>query len=197
MDKKPREKTSRKRKSEVEAGVRGRKKKDSVAEQEAGSKPAGKKPAARKTAGKKSAGKKPEAAGKGGSSRKSKAVKGTKVPAPGQAGSKPGRRSTITLSEGSAASAAETVEVDPFEVAKQKVKGSVPAIVEAMVKKAKAGSCTHAKTLLEMTGAKHMFGGEAEVEESGEPWAKLVLDRMDEAEQKGMQKDLREAVAEP
>ena len=52
-------------------------------------------------------------------------------------------------------------ELDPFEVAKQRVKGSVPAIVEAMVERAKQGSCTHAKTLLEMTGAKHMFDGEA------------------------------------
>ena len=73
-------------------------------------------------------------------------------------------------------------ELDPFEVAKRKVKGSVPAIVEAMVEKAKQGSCTHAKTLLEMTGAKHMFDGEAEAQDSGEPWAKLVLERLDEAD---------------
>lgn len=75
-------------------------------------------------------------------------------------------------------------ELDPFEVAKQTMKGSVPAIVESMVKRAKAGSCTHAKTLLEMTGAKHMFDGEAEAQaqENGEPWAKLVLKRLDEAE---------------
>ncbi len=72
-------------------------------------------------------------------------------------------------------------ELDPFEVAKQTVKGSVPAIVEAMVEKAKKGSCTHAKTLLEMTGAKHMFDGEGEVDQ-GEPWAKLVLERLDEAD---------------
>ena len=56
-------------------------------------------------------------------------------------------------------------ELDPFEVAKQTMKGSVPAIVEAMVELAKQGSCTHAKTLLEMTGAKHMFDGEAEVQD--------------------------------
>lgn len=73
-------------------------------------------------------------------------------------------------------------EADPFEVAKQTVKGSVPAIVEAMVEMAKQGSCTHAKTLLEITGAKHMFADEAERQESGEPWAKLVLERLDEAE---------------
>ena len=71
--------------------------------------------------------------------------------------------------------------MDPFEVAKQRVKGSVPAIVEAMVEKAKQGSCSHAKTLLEMTGAKHMFDGEGEAENLGEPWAKLVLERLDEA----------------
>jgi hypothetical protein len=62
------------------------------------------------------------------------------------------------------------------------MKGSVPAIVEAMVELAKQGSCSHAKTLLEMTGAKHMFDGEAEGEDRGEPWAKLVLERLDEAE---------------
>ena len=69
------------------------------------------------------------------------------------------------------------------------MKGSVPAIVEAMVEKAKQGSCTHAKTLLEMTGAKHMFGDGAEIADSGEPWAKLVLERMDEAEQESLKKD--------
>ena len=72
--------------------------------------------------------------------------------------------------------------MDPFEIAKQTMKGSVPAIVETMVRKAKQGSCTHAKTLLEMTGAKHMFDSEAEGQDSGEPWAKLVLERLDEAE---------------
>ncbi len=73
-------------------------------------------------------------------------------------------------------------EPDPFEVAKRTMKGSVPAIVEAMVELAKQGSCTHAKTLLEMTGAKHMFDGEAEAQDGGAPWAKLVLERLDEAE---------------
>jgi hypothetical protein len=72
--------------------------------------------------------------------------------------------------------------LDPFEIAKQTMKGSVPAIVETMVRKAKQGSCTHAKTLLEMTGAKHMFDGETEGQDIGEPWAKLVLERLDEAE---------------
>jgi hypothetical protein len=70
---------------------------------------------------------------------------------------------------------------DPFEVAKRKMKGSVPAIVDAMVELAKQGSCQHAKTLLEMSGAKHMFE-EEEDEGNGESWAKLVLDRLDEAE---------------
>lgn len=73
-------------------------------------------------------------------------------------------------------------EQDPFEVAKRKMKGSVPAIVDAMVELAKQGSCSHAKTLLEMTGAKHMFDGDAERQDSGEPWAKLVLERLGEAE---------------
>jgi hypothetical protein len=73
-------------------------------------------------------------------------------------------------------------ELDPFEIAKQKMKGSVPAIVEAMVELAKQGSCSHAKTLLEMTGAKHMFDGQAEVQDGGESWARLVLERLDEAE---------------
>jgi hypothetical protein len=73
-------------------------------------------------------------------------------------------------------------ELDPFEVAKQSMKGAVPAIVEAMVEMAKQGSCSHAKTLLEMTGAKHMFDGDSETQNSGEPWAKLVLERLGEAE---------------
>jgi hypothetical protein len=86
-----------------------------------------------------------------------------------------------------AASETKKQEQDPFEVAKQTMKGSVPAIVEAMVELAKQGSCTHAKTLLEMTGAKHMFDGEADARESGEPWAKLVLERLGEAESRAEQ----------
>jgi hypothetical protein len=82
------------------------------------------------------------------------------------------------------AGATRVQELDPFEVAKQTVKGSVPAIVEAMVEFAKQGSCTHAKTLLEMTGAKHMFDGGGEIEDSGAPWARLVLERLDEADSK-------------
>ena len=62
------------------------------------------------------------------------------------------------------------------------MKGSVPAIVEAMVKKAKQGSCPHAKTLLEMTGAKFMFHDGPETRDAGEPWARLVLERMEQAE---------------
>jgi len=74
-------------------------------------------------------------------------------------------------------------DLDPFEVAKQTMRGSVPAIVKAMVELAKQGSCSHAKTLLEMTGARYMFDSEeAEREDSGEPWAKLVLERLDAAE---------------
>ena len=77
------------------------------------------------------------------------------------------------------------------------MKGSVPAIVEAMVAKAKQGSCTHAKTLLEMTGAKHMFGEDAEIADSGEPWAKLVLERMDEAEQESLTQERPQVAGEP
>jgi hypothetical protein len=87
----------------------------------------------------------------------------------------------------SAADGATVQEPDPFEVAKRTMKGSVPAIVEAMVELAKQGSCSHAKTLLEMTGAKHMFDGEAEAQDGGAPWAKLVLERLDEAESEAVQ----------
>jgi len=73
---------------------------------------------------------------------------------------------------------------DPFAVAKRKVKSSVPEIVDALVAKAKRGSCTHAKTLLEMTGAKRMFDPETEGVQGAEPWAKLVLERLAEAEGK-------------
>ena len=71
---------------------------------------------------------------------------------------------------------------DPIEVAKRTMKGSVPAIVDAMVKKAKQGSCPHAKTLLEMTGAKFMFQDDTKTGDGGESWAKLVLERMEKAE---------------
>lgn len=86
--------------------------------------------------------------------------------------------------------------VDPFEVAKQTMKGSVPEIVKVMVKRAKQGSCSHAKTLLEMTGAKHMFGEEPETQNSGEPWAKLILERMERAEQESLQQAPQEVGAE-
>jgi hypothetical protein len=83
------------------------------------------------------------------------------------------------------------LELDPLEVARKNLKGSVPAIVKAMVQLAKQGSCSHAKTLLEMTGAKHMFDGDAEAQGSGEPWAKLVLERLDEAESEAEQETER------
>jgi len=97
----------------------------------------------------------------------------------------PTKKRKIAGSEAAAGSGADAGMVqarDPFEVAKQKMKGSVPAIVEAMVELAKQGSCSHAKTLLEMTGVKHMFDSEVQLADSGEPWAKLVLERLDEAE---------------
>jgi len=81
----------------------------------------------------------------------------------------------------------DDLEVDPFEVARRKMKGSVPAIVDAMVELAKQGSCSHAKTLLEMTGAKLMFDTEAEKQDSSQPWAKLVLEKLGQAESAGEQ----------
>jgi hypothetical protein len=100
------------------------------------------------------------------------------------------------VSKNNAAPVGEGLAADPFEVAKQTMKGSVSAIVKAMVEQAKRGSCSHAKTLLEMTGAKHMFGDAAETEDRGEPWAKLVLERMDEAERESRKTDLPEGAAE-
>jgi hypothetical protein len=128
-------------------------------------------------------------------STQARAVKRTKkVPAKGALGNrKPRKQRVRAVSEGTKPEAAE---LDPFEVAKQTMKGSVPAIVEAMVELAKQGSCSHAKTLLEMTGAKHMFDDGPELEDSGEPWAKLVLERMDEAEQESLEKALPEVAAE-
>jgi hypothetical protein len=81
-------------------------------------------------------------------------------------------------------------EMDPFEIAKQTMKGSVPAIVEAMVELAMRGSCSHAKTLLEMSGAKHRFEDEAGTEDGGERWARLVLERLGEAESAGERKSV-------
>ncbi len=124
-------------------------------------------------------------------SKKPKAVKALKkVSAKNGAGKSESKRDSakhhkirvpVTVCKKESGVTAEA-ELDPFEVAKRRVKGSVPAIVDAMVEKAKQGSCTHAKTLLEMTGAKHMFDGEGERRDCGEPWAKLVLERLDAAE---------------
>lgn len=124
--------------------------------------------------------------------KKTKAKRKVKKAAPKKTAKKAAKKQTGE-SKGRAGSAPRTkkqppetagAELDPFEVAKQTMKGSVPEIVNSLVKRAKAGSCTHAKTLLEMTGAKHMFDEEAEgqAQTSGEPWAKLVLERLDEAE---------------
>ncbi len=82
-------------------------------------------------------------------------------------------------------------ELDPFEIAKRTVKGSVPAIVETMVERAKQGSCSHAKTLLELAGGKRMFDGESGTQDSGEQWAKLVLERLGEAESAAEREALR------
>lgn len=70
---------------------------------------------------------------------------------------------------------------DPFSVARRRVRQSVPKIVDVLATMAEEGSCLHAKTLLEMTGARHMFDTEA-AGGDGEPWAKLVLERLNEAE---------------
>jgi hypothetical protein len=138
----------------------------------ASKKAAGKKAASKKTSNKKTAGKK--AASKKSSASKDRVSAKTKI------------TKKVSTTAKDAAPAAGALERDPFEVAKQTMKGSVTAIVEAMVAQAKKGSCSHAKTLLEMTGAKHMFGDEAEMADSGEPWAKLVLERMDAAEQESL-----------
>jgi hypothetical protein len=190
-----------KKKSKVEAG----KKRGNQKAEPAGAEAAGTKAKVVKAANKKTTNKKPASshtvASNDGVSTKAKAVTGTKkapakrAPRNRRPGRKPGMPRTVAVSQGIEPGAAAAL--DPFEVAKQTMKGAVPAIVEAMVELAKQGSYSHAKTLLEMTGAKHMFSDEAEIEGSGEPWAKLVLERMDEAEQESLKKDLPEVVAEP
>jgi hypothetical protein len=117
-----------------------------------------------------------------GKAKKPAAKRATRAKAGKSAGSEKQRKIRPSGKSGQSETAAGAETVDPFEVAKRKVKGSVTAIVDAMVARAKRGSCPHAKTLLEMTGAKRMFDGEGEAQESGEPWAKLVLERLDEAE---------------
>lgn len=132
--------------------------------------------------------KKKPAAKKGAPKKTAKKVAAKKVAAKKVAAKKAGEETKRTKPEHKSPTKSDeavAVGVDPFEVAKQTVKGSVPAIVATMVRKAKEGSCPHAKTLLEMTGAKHMFDGEAEGQANGEPWAKLVLERLDEAESGG------------
>ena len=130
-----------------------------------------------------------ESAGKKAKALKAASKKASDKKAAGRKtqGKKTSSKKTSSKKAGSRKPAStKKVSLDPFEVARETMKGSVPAIVEAMVEKAKRGSCSHAKTLLEMTGAKHMFGDEAEIADSGEPWAKLVLERMDEAEQESL-----------
>ena len=76
-------------------------------------------------------------------------------------------------------------ERDPFAVARRKVRAAVPAIVDKLVEKASEGSCAHARTLLDLTGARHMFDNQPEAAEPGESWARLVIERLDEAEAEG------------
>jgi hypothetical protein len=155
------------------------------------------------------AGKKPKAeAGKSSTKRTQPGKKTSKAKVKTADGLKAGRKSgkgaaqhkakkrrTIPVPVVVGREASGQAELNPFEVAKQTMKGSVPAIVEAMVELAKQGSCTHAKTLLEMTGAKHMFEGDAQTEASGEPWAKLVLERLDEADRESASEQEQEEVA--
>jgi len=140
------------------------------------------KAAARKTACIKSTSASTEAVGSGTAKKRVKA----KQPANKAAATRKKVRSRAA--EDVAIALGTEEDADPFEIAKRTVKGSVPAIVRALVEKAVDGSCTHAKTLFEMTGAKHMFGEEAEAHASGEPWAKLVLERMEQAEREGRQR---------
>jgi len=110
------------------------------------------------------------------------------------------KKGKITVSgaaAGSATDPAGVAEQDPFEVAMRTMKGSVPAIVEAMVELAKQGSCSHAKTLLEMTGARHMFDSEVELQDNGAPWAKLVLERLDEVETEAAEQESARLQAQP
>jgi hypothetical protein len=157
----------------------------------------GQKATVRKSAAKKASGSKAVSQGVAASKRKASKVSGA-----GKAGKKSAAAGKLPSRQGEGEApvgagdghVAETA--DPFEIAKQRMKGSVPAIVEAMVELAIQGSCTHAKTLLEMTGAKHMFGSEAETQDAGESWAKLVLERMEQAENEGTQEQARETATE-
>lgn len=122
-------------------------------------------------------------ASEGGKSLKTKKATTKRKPTEKRPRCNPKKRSKLTGSDVVVENEAAAVPAaDPFEVARQTMKGSVPAIVEAMVELAKQGSCSHAKTLLELTGARHMFDSEMELPDNGEPWAKLVLERLDEAE---------------
>jgi hypothetical protein len=196
------------KKPKAEAGKKQANKK----EDPAGGKSAGKKAsknaastvAIKKAASKKAAGKnvaRKKVASKKAASNKAKASRAAKQGAAkgegGEVARGTAKQRTISAPARIEQNAAQAAELDPFEVAKQTMKGSVPAIVEAMVQLAKQGSCSHAKTLLEMTGAKHMFCDEAERQDSGEPWAKLVLERMDEAEQESLQETPLEVVTQP
>ncbi len=140
------------------------------------------------------------AGGKAGS-RKVQAKRAGKAAATGkQSKSKAGKKCKIAVPETAAGSVPDRGGMqtpDPFEVAMQTMKGSVPAIVEAMVELAKQGSCSHAKTLLEMTGARHMFDSEVELQDNGAPWAKLVLERLDEAETEEAEQEAARLQAQP
>jgi hypothetical protein len=145
-----------------------------------------------------------QTASEGGKSLKTKKERAKRKPIEKRPRCNPKKQGKLTGSDAVVENeAAALLAVDPFEVARQTMKGSVPAIVEAMVELAKQGSCSHAKTLLEMTGARHMFDSEMELPDSGEPWAKLVLERLDEAETEAaeesakLQAELAEVVVAP
>jgi len=166
--------------------VRGANKINNTEDDEASEKKTAKKKSATKKAGKKSASKKTSAIQRTGrttggaalgATRKSRASRQSKKKSEAARG---GCKSDASCETG--LPDAEEPNGDPFEVARKKMKGSVPAIVDKMVKEAMGGSCTHAKTVLEMTGARQMFDEEARPGRTSDPWAKRVLKKMEEAE---------------
>ncbi len=168
LKKKPKEKEKSKRLGKDEAtGVRASSTKTPAPRAKPKKKAAAKKTSAKKVAARKTAAKKADAG-------EMEAVGGSAKPLKKRVG--------VTRRAGQEEAGEAKPQQDPFEIARQTMKGSVPAIVEAMVELAKQGSCSHAKTLLEMTGARHMFEDEAQGHDVGEPWAKLVLERLGEAE---------------
>ncbi len=163
----------------VETASKARKK--TAAKKTAGEKKAPKKAAKKKAAKKKTARKKTE---KESAAKKKAAAKAAKKQAGEGTETKSAKKPKPRTKPKSAKPKVDGKEGesrDPFSVARRRVKQSVPKIVDVLATMAEKGSCMHAKTLLEMTGARHMFDTEA-AGGDGEPWAKLVLERLNEAE---------------